>query len=45
LAHHLPVNHVSGATEVGATVIVANATQVMEPFNPARALEIVQNER
>lgn len=43
--NHLPVNHVSGATEVGATAIVANATQVMEPFNPARALELVQTEK
>lgn len=42
--NHLPVNHVSGATEVGSTAIVAKATQVMEPFNPARALEIIQTE-
>jgi acyl-CoA synthetase (AMP-forming)/AMP-acid ligase II len=43
--NHLPVNHVSGATEVAATVIVSNATQVMEPFNPSRALEIIQTEK
>ena len=43
--NHLPVNHVSGATEVGATALVANATQIMEPFNPARALEIIQTEK
>ncbi|HPF20547.1 MAG TPA: class I adenylate-forming enzyme family protein [Syntrophomonas sp.] len=43
--NHLPVNHVSGATEVGATALVANATQVMEPFNPARTLEIIQTEK
>lgn len=43
--NHLPVNHVSGATEVGATVIVSNATQVLEPFNPARALELIQQHK
>ncbi|MGE5397078.1 MAG: long-chain fatty acid--CoA ligase, partial [Chitinophagales bacterium] len=43
--NHLPVNHVSGATEVGATSIVANSTQILEPFNPVRVLEIIQKER
>ena len=43
--NHLPVNHVSGATEIGATAIIANATQVLEPFNPAKALELIQQEK
>lgn len=43
--NHLPVNHVSGATEVGATAIVGNATQILEPFNPAKALELVAREK
>lgn len=43
--NHLPVNHVSGATEVGASAIVANATQVLEPFNPQKALELIQKEK
>jgi fatty-acyl-CoA synthase len=43
--NHLPVNHVSGATEVGATSIVLNSTQVLEPFNPAKALELIQKHK
>lgn len=43
--NHLPVNHVSGATEVGATGIVSNATQVLEPFNPIRTLELIQQHK
>ncbi|MEA1960769.1 MAG: class I adenylate-forming enzyme family protein [Bacillota bacterium] len=43
--NHLPVNHVSGATEVGSTAIVGNSTQVLEPFNPVRALELIQKEK
>jgi acyl-CoA synthetase (AMP-forming)/AMP-acid ligase II len=43
--NHLPVNHVSGATEVGATVIVSNATMVLEPFNPVRTLELIEKEK
>lgn len=43
--NHLPVNHVSGATEIGATSIVLNSTQVLEPFNPAKALELVQKHK
>ena len=39
--NHLPANHVGGATEIGATAIVANSTQVLEPFNPARTLELI----
>lgn len=43
--NHLPVNHVSGATEVGATVIVGNATMVLEAFNPVRTLELIEKEK
>ncbi|HEX3011171.1 MAG TPA: class I adenylate-forming enzyme family protein [Syntrophomonadaceae bacterium] len=43
--NHLPVNHVSGATEVGATVIVGNAAMVLEPFNPIRTLELIEKEK
>ncbi len=43
--NHLPVNHVSGATEVGATAIVSNAAQVLEPFNPVRTLELIQQHK
>jgi fatty-acyl-CoA synthase len=43
--NHLPVNHVSGATEVGATVIVGNATMVLESFNPVRTLELIEKEK
>lgn len=43
--NHLPVNHVSGATEVGATAIVLNSTQVLEPFNPIRTLELIQKHK
>lgn len=43
--NHLPVNHVSGATEVGATVIVGNATMVLEAFNPVRILELIEKEK
>jgi len=42
---HLPVNHISGANEVGASVMVSNSTMILEPFNPVRALEIVQQEK
>lgn len=43
--NHLPVNHVSGATEVGATSIIGNCTQVLEPFNPQKALELVERHK
>lgn len=43
--NHLPVNHVSGATEVGATAIAANSTMVLEAFNPARTLELIEKEK
>ena len=43
--NHLPVNHVSGATEVGATSIVANSTMVLAAFNPVSALELIQEEK
>lgn len=43
--NHLPMNHVAGATELGASAIIANSTQVLEPFAPDRALEIVQRFR
>ena len=43
--NHLPVNHVSGATEVGATAIVGNCTQVLEPFNPQKALELIERHK
>lgn len=41
--NHLPVNHVSGATEVGATSIIGNCTQILEPFNPQKALEFIEH--
>lgn len=43
--NHLPVNHVSGATEVGATAIIGNCTQVLEPFNPQKALELIEKHK
>lgn len=43
--NHLPVNHVSGATEVGATAIIGNSTQVLEPFHPQKALELIQEHK
>lgn len=43
--NHLPVNHVSGATEVGATAIISNSTQVLEPFNPQKALELIEQHK
>jgi len=43
--NHLPVNHVSGATEVGATAIIGNCTQVLEPFNPAKTLELIERHK
>jgi fatty-acyl-CoA synthase len=40
--HMYPVNHVSGATETGATPIVGGSTQVIiDTFSPKEALEIV----
>ncbi|HZK43932.1 MAG TPA: class I adenylate-forming enzyme family protein [Syntrophomonadaceae bacterium] len=43
--NHLPVNHVSGATEIGATAIIANSTMVLAAFNPADALDLIQKEK
>lgn len=43
--NHLPVNHVSGATEVGATAIIANSTMVLTAFNPVTTLELIQKEK
>lgn len=43
--NHLPVNHVSGATEVGATAIIGNCTQILEPFNPQKALELIERHK
>lgn len=43
--NHLPMNHISGATEVGTTAIIANSTQVLEAFNPARTLELIQKHK
>ncbi|NLV17130.1 MAG: acyl--CoA ligase [Syntrophomonadaceae bacterium] len=41
--HHVPVNHVSGATELGASPIVAGATQVViDQFHPVTTLEQMQ---
>ncbi len=41
--HHVPVNHVSGATELGATPIVAGCTQVViDFFHPVTTLEQMQ---
>ncbi|MGE5380506.1 MAG: class I adenylate-forming enzyme family protein [Methylocystaceae bacterium] len=42
---HLPVNHISGANEVGASVIVSNSTMILEPFNPIRVMELIQKEK
>lgn len=43
--NHLPVNHVSGATEVGATAIIANSTMVLTSFNPVTTLELIEKEK
>lgn len=40
--NHLPVNHVSGATEAGATAIIGNSTMVLEPFHPQKALQSIE---
>jgi acyl-CoA synthetase (AMP-forming)/AMP-acid ligase II len=41
--NHVPVNHVSGATELGASPIVAGCTQVViDQFTPAETLEKMQ---
>ncbi len=43
--NHLPVNHVSGATEAGATAIIGNSTQVLEPFHPQKALQLIEKHK
>ena len=44
--HHLPVNHVSGATEWGAAPIVGGCTQVLiDVFNPEEVLKNVAKYR
>lgn len=44
--HHVPVNHVSGATEMGASPIVAGCTQVViDQFHPAVTLEQMQKHK
>ncbi|SHG62607.1 fatty-acyl-CoA synthase [Thermosyntropha lipolytica DSM 11003] len=43
--NHLPMNHISGATEVGTTAIIAHSTQVLEPFNPVKTLQLIQEHK
>lgn len=43
--NHLPMNHVGGATEIGASAIVCNCTQVLEPFNPEKSLELIEKHK
>ncbi|HWQ76213.1 MAG TPA: class I adenylate-forming enzyme family protein [Syntrophomonas sp.] len=44
--HHVPVNHVSGATEMGASPIVAGCTQVvLDQFHPVETLEQMQKHK
>lgn len=44
--HHVPVNHVSGATEMGASPIVAGCTQVViDQFHPVETLEMMQKHK
>ncbi|NLV21688.1 MAG: acyl--CoA ligase [Syntrophomonadaceae bacterium] len=44
--HHVPVNHVSGATEMGASPIVAGCTQVViDQFHPVETLEQMQKHK
>lgn len=41
--NHMPVNHVSGATEIGASAIVSASCQVlMEAFHPLHTLQFVE---
>ena len=43
--HHVPVNHVSGATELGASPIIAGATQVIiDQFHPVVSLEQMETQ-
>jgi acyl-CoA synthetase (AMP-forming)/AMP-acid ligase II len=44
--HHVPVNHVSGATELGASPIIAGATQVIiDQFHPVVSLEQMEKHK
>ncbi len=44
--NHMPVNHVSGATEIGTTSIVSGATQVLlEAFHPETTLQLIQKHK
>ncbi|MGE5370646.1 MAG: class I adenylate-forming enzyme family protein [Solirubrobacterales bacterium] len=40
--NHLPMNHVAGATELGASAIIAGSTQVLEGFAPDKALAVIE---
>ena len=43
LLHHVPVNHVSGATELGAAPLIAGSTLVViDQFSPVETLEKMQ---
>jgi fatty-acyl-CoA synthase len=44
--NHMPVNHVSGATEIGASCIVSGAAQVLlDAFHPVTTLELIQKHK
>jgi acyl-CoA synthetase (AMP-forming)/AMP-acid ligase II len=41
--NHMPVNHVSGATEIGASALVSGASQVLlETFHPLVTLQCIE---
>lgn len=41
--NHMPVNHVSGATEIGASAMIKGATQVLlDAFHPQVTLQCIQ---
>ena len=41
----MPVNHVSGGTDIGASAIIINSTQILTAFTPAGVLESIEKER
>jgi acyl-CoA synthetase (AMP-forming)/AMP-acid ligase II len=44
--NHMPVNHVSGATEIGVSGILNGATQVLlDAFHPVTTLQMIQKHR